>query len=81
MNEDSVRVKGIGHFEIQEVSFDIHYVKKGDEQEFKDEDARKSAMRGLEDQIQLLDDERVLFFSLFFLSFLTLCCSFGTKGF
>ena len=59
MNQDSVRVKGVGHFEILEVSFDIHYVKKEDEQEFKDEDSRKSAIRGLEDQIQMLSDEQV----------------------
>ena len=66
MNQDSVRVKGVGHFEILEVSFDIHYLKNEDEEEFKDEDSRKSAIRALEDKIHLLEDEEVCFFFPFF---------------
>ena len=58
MNQDSVRVKGTGHCEILEVSFDIHYVIKDEDEESKDENSRKGAIKEFEDKLMSLNEEQ-----------------------
>lgn len=58
LNQDSVRVKGLGVCEILEVSFDIHYISPDGEEESKEEDSRKGAIRDVEEKIKGLVEER-----------------------